>query len=76
MQRSVFSSSRVKSMVKKPVTCFPSKLIVRLREANSGCASTSVVSSMFGSWRAISTPSLVETRSGSMKSAPSAMALA
>ena len=40
--------------------------VVRLRAANSGCEETSVVTLMFGSWRAISTPSLVETRSGSM----------
>ena len=63
-------------MVHQPSTVRPSNVRVRRREANSGRLATSVLSAMSGSWRATSTPSLVETRSGSMKSAPSATALA
>ena len=40
------------------------------RAANSGWSATSVVALISGSWRATSLWSFVETRSGSMKSAP------
>ena len=70
LARSVFSSARVKSVVNHPVTGRPSMDFVVRREANSGRSATSVVSEISGSWRATRTPSLVETRSGSMKSAP------
>ena len=44
----------------------PSSSLVVLRSANSGWSATFVVPPISGSWRATSTPSLVETRSGSM----------
>ena len=40
------------------------------RAANSGWSATLVVALISGSWRATSWWSFVETRSGSMKSAP------
>ena len=43
---------------------------VVLRSANSGWSATFVVAPISGSWRTTSSPSFVETRSGSMKSAP------
>ena len=63
--RRVLISSSVKSDAKNPVTGNPSTIIVVSRSANSGWLPTSVVSVMFGSWRAIRWPSLVATRSGS-----------
>ena len=60
----------VKSSVNQPVTARPSMVLVVLRSANSGWAATSVVPPISFSCRATSTPSLVDTRSGSMKSAP------
>ena len=62
--RSVLISRSVKSDANQPVSAAPSTMAVRLREANSGCDATSVVLVMFGSWRAISRPSFVATRSG------------
>jgi hypothetical protein len=62
--------ARVKSWVNQPVVDTPSSSTVRRRSANSGCADTSVVPPISGSCRATSTPSLVDTRSGSTKSAP------
>ena len=64
--RSVLISASVKSEANQPSSTAPSIVALRLRPANSGWAFTSVVFVMFGSWRAISCPSLVETRSGSM----------
>ena len=64
--RSVLSSASVKSSVNQPVIAVPSIVLVVRRAANSGCAATSVVPEISFSWRATSTPSLVETRSGSM----------
>ncbi len=64
--RSVRSSASVKSSVNQPVTCQPSIVLVVWRAANSGCCATFVVSPISFSWRATSTPSFVETRSGSM----------
>ena len=64
--RRVLISRSVKSDANQPVSSAPSTIIVRLRSANSGCDATSVVVVMFGSWRAISRPSFVATRSGSM----------
>ena len=72
--RSVRSSSSVKSTVNQPVCATPSIVTLRLRSANAGRCATSVVCVMSGSWRATSRPSLVDTRSGSMKSAPISMA--
>lgn len=66
LARSVFSSARVKSSVNQPVRLVPSITLVALRAANSGRAATSVVPLISFSCRATSTPSLVETRSGSM----------
>ena len=43
---------------------------VVLRSANSGWSATFVVPPISGSCRTTSCPSFVETRSGSMKSAP------
>ena len=65
LARSVFSSARVKSSVNQPVTDRPSIVLVVFRSANSGCSATSVVPPISFSWRATSTPSFVETRSGS-----------
>ena len=64
--RSVLSSASVKSSVNHPVSGVPSMTFVRRRSANSGWLATSVVPPISFSWRATSTPSLVETRSGSM----------
>ncbi len=66
LARSVRSSASVKSSVNQPVSVWPSTTLVRLREANSGLSATLVVPPISGSWRSTSTPSLVETRSGSM----------
>jgi hypothetical protein len=66
LARSVFSSASVKSSVNHPVTDTPSIVLVTLRPANSGRTETSVVPEISFSWRATRTPSLVETRSGSM----------
>lgn len=66
----VLSSARVKSSVNHPVRALPSMVLVVLRAANSGRVATSVVPEISFSWRATRTWSLVETRSGSMKSAP------
>lgn len=60
----------MKSWLNQPVTLTPSRTTVRRRSANSGRLATSVVPPISGSWRATSTWFLVETRSGSMKSAP------
>jgi hypothetical protein len=65
--RSVLSSRSVKSSVNQPsLNSTPSITLVFWRSANSGWSATSVVPPISGSWRATSTPSLVETRSGSM----------
>ena len=72
--RSVRSSANVKSSVNQPVTLTPSIALVVRRAANSGWAATSVVPPISFSCRATSTPSEVDTRSGSMKSAHWAMA--
>ena len=64
--RSVFSSASVKSSVNHPVIGTPSIVFVMRREANSGWLATSVVAPISFSCRATRTPSLVETRSGSM----------
>jgi hypothetical protein len=74
--RSVLSSASVKSETNQPSCASPSMVLRVLRAANSGRVATSVVSVMAFSWRATSTPSFVATRSGSTKSAPSAMAFA
>ena len=66
--RSVLISASVKSSVNQPVIAWPSTVFVVLRSGNF--AATSVVPPISFSWRAMSTPSFVETRSGSMKSAP------
>ena len=60
----------MKSSVNQPVSGVPSNTLVVLRDANSGRLETSVVPEISGSWRAASTWSFVDTRSGSMKSAP------
>jgi hypothetical protein len=60
--------------VNQPETVLPSITLVVRRSANSGCNPTSVVAEISGSCRATRTWSLVETRSGSMKSAPMSMA--
>jgi hypothetical protein len=73
-QRMVFSSSSVKSSVNQPETAWPWIWRVVRRLANSGRSATSVVWEISFSWRTTKWPSLVTTRSGSMKSAPSAMA--
>lgn len=70
LARSVFSSVRVKSSVNQPVTAIPSMVLVALRAANSGWSATLVVPEISFSCRATSTRSRVDTRSGSMKSAP------
>ncbi len=70
LARSVLSSASVKSSVNQPVSAAPSITFVVRRPANSGWLATSVVPPISFSWRATSTPSFVETRSGSMKSAP------
>jgi hypothetical protein len=62
----VRSSASVKSSVNQPVTSEPSITLVVRRDANSGWSATSVVPPISFSWRATSTPSFVETRSGSM----------
>ena len=72
--RRVFSSARVKSSVNQPVMLWPSTTLVALRAANSGLAATSVVPPISFSWRISRAPSLLITRSGSMKSAPSSTA--
>lgn len=46
LARSVFSSASVKSSVNQPVNEVPSTDLVVLRDANSGCAETSVVAVM------------------------------
>jgi hypothetical protein len=51
-----------------PLIDWPSIVFVVLRSANS--SPTSVVPPISFSWRAMRTPSFVETRSGSTKSAP------
>ena len=71
-----FSSASVKSDTNQPSCAWPSMLLRVLRPANSGRLATSVVSVMAFSWRATSTPSFVQTRSGSTKSAPSRIARA
>ena len=53
---------------------YPSTIILRLRLANFSMLATLVVPPSIGSCRAMSAPSFVETRSGSIASAPSAMA--
>jgi hypothetical protein len=63
--RSVFSSASEKSSVNQPVRETPSITLVVRRPANSGRVATSVVPEISFSCRATSTPSLVETRSGS-----------
>ncbi|SQA73117.1 Uncharacterised protein [Burkholderia mallei] len=73
--RSVFSSASVKSSVNQPVSCAPSIVFVVLRLANCGSVDTFVVPEISFSWRATSTPSRVATRSGSITSAPSSIAL-
>jgi hypothetical protein len=60
----------VKSSVNQPVKAIPSTTFVVRLSANSGREATSVVLEISFSWRATSTPSLVETMSGSTKSAP------
>jgi len=67
-------SASVKSSLNQPATSRPSIRLTVFRAANSGRAATSVVSEISFSWRAIRTPSLVATRSGSMKSAPKPIA--
>jgi hypothetical protein len=67
--RSVFNSRNVKSSVNHPVSETPSIILVVRRSASSGCSLTSVVPLISFSWRATRMPSLVMTRSGSMKSA-------
>ena len=64
--RSVLSSASVKSSVNQPVSAVPSIVFVVRRSANSGWSATSVVPPISFSCRATSTPSFVETRSGSM----------
>jgi hypothetical protein len=64
--RSVLSSASVKSSVNQPVSDTSSIVFVVRRLANSGWSATSVVPEISFSWRATSTPSFVETRSGSM----------
>jgi hypothetical protein len=59
-------SASVKSLAKKPSVATPSTMTVLRRLANCGRSLTLVVSIRLGSWRAISWPSLVATRSGSM----------
>ncbi|MNO06503.1 hypothetical protein D3C81_2283000 [compost metagenome] len=76
MARRVFSSASVKSVANQPSSSTPSTMRLVLRLANSGRLATSVVLVMLGSWRATRWPSLVATRSGSMKSAPIWMASA
>jgi hypothetical protein len=65
-------SVSVKSDAHQPSVGTPSNVFVATRFANSGWSATFVESRslvsvvpMKGSWRAISTPSLVATRSGS-----------
>ena len=70
LARSVRSSASVKSSVNQPVNETPSITLVVRRPANSGWSATSVVPEISFSWRATSTPSFVETRSGSMYWAP------
>src|SRR5262245_7064673 len=73
--RSVLISESVKSSLNHEfATTTPSIVLVVLRAANSGCEATFVVWLSTFSCRAISAPSLVETRSGSTKSAPSSIA--
>ena len=74
LARRVRSSARVKSSVNQPVSATPSIVLVARRSANSGWSATSVVPEISFSCLATRTPSLVETRSGSMKSAPMPMA--
>ena len=66
LARSVRSSASVKSSVNQPVTDTPSMVLVARRPANSGRFDTSVVPEISFSCRATSTPSFVDTRSGSM----------
>jgi hypothetical protein len=61
---------KVKSSVNQPVIETPSIVLVALRSANSGWSATSVVPPISFSCRATRTPSFVETRSGSITSAP------
>ena len=71
LTRRVFSSAAVKSLMYQsgPVAT-PSTMRVLLREANSGCFATSVVSLKYTLWQANSTPSLEDWRSSSSASAP------
>ena len=64
--RKVLISARVKSSVNHPVMVSPSMIWVRRRAANSGCWATSVVPPISFSCRAMSTPSRVMTKSGSI----------
>ncbi len=64
--RRVRSWANVKSSVNQPVYATPSMVFVVFRSANSGREATSVVPLISFSCRATRTPSLVETRSGSM----------
>ena len=66
LARRVLISAKVKSSVNQPVTSTPSITLVVLRLANSGRVATSVVPEISFSCRAINTPSLVETKSGSI----------
>ncbi len=66
LARRVRSSRNVKSLVNQPVSRMVSMVLVVRRSANSGREATSVVVEISFSWRATSTPSFVETRSGSM----------
>ena len=68
--RRVLICAKVKSAANQPSSAVPSTSIVRLYLANSGRVAMSVVSFRFGSWRAINTPSLVETKSGSKSPPP------
>jgi hypothetical protein len=70
--RSVLISASVKSSLNQPVIASPSTVFVRFRSGNRSAAS--VVDEISFSCRAMSTPSFVDTRSGSMKSAPISIA--
>lgn len=72
--RKVLISARVQALAWKPLSSTPSTGMVLVRPANSGRSATSVLATGLRSWRAISTPSRVDTRSGSMRSAPCSMA--
>jgi hypothetical protein len=68
--RRVLISASVKSSANQPSVTTPSIVFVARRSANSGRSATSVVPEISFSCRATRWPSRVETRSGSMKSAP------